>query len=412
MSNTKTMTQKNLLVFLVTVLAIAFAVQSVSAAITVDKVLVNGIDGNVANGVIAGELLEVEVFVSADTKTYEDVTVEAWISSDKGNSVETRKFPLSHNAQSHREILKIKVPSDTKPEENLKLKIYVESEDGTSSQTEVNLVVDRESYLLEILAVDAQPEVKAGESLVMDVVLKNRGRQSSEDTFLRVRIPELGLETQTYFGDLSPVDQSSPDKEDALERRTYLRIPANAPVGLYDVVIEAFNDESFTTMSKRILVAGAEEDTMIVTPSTTKTFAVDETGTYKLTIVNRGSTIRVYDVVLDAPEGLNLDISDSVIVVPAGSSRTIEITANSDTRDDYSFTAIVSSEGKIVTDESFTAHVTESDGKKTTSGTATDNTAVLLTVILAIVFVVLLVVLIVLLTRKPEKIDESGESYY
>ena len=37
---------------------------------------------------------------------------------------------------------------------------------------------------------------------------------------------------------------------------------------------------------------------------------------------------------------------------------------------------------------------------------------VILTIILAIIFLVLLVVLIVLVTKKPEKAEEFGESYY
>ncbi len=37
---------------------------------------------------------------------------------------------------------------------------------------------------------------------------------------------------------------------------------------------------------------------------------------------------------------------------------------------------------------------------------------VVLTIILAIVFLVLLVVLIVLIGKKPEKVEEFGESYY
>lgn len=274
--------------------------------------------------------------------------------------------------------------------------------------------MQRESYVVEILAVDMPQEVKTGEPLVLDVVLKNRGRHLAEDTFLKVRIPELGLETQTFYGDLSPTDEGGDraDREDSIERRTFLRIPANVPVGLYDVIIEAFNADSFVSVQKRILIAGAEEDTMIVTQSNSRTFSSGETGTYKLTIVNRGSIVRIYDIVLDAPTGLNLDIDEPVVVVPAGSSRTVEISATSDAKDDYTFIAIVHSDGKVISDETFTARVTEGDGVVSARGDSTGNAAILLTVILAIVFIVLLVVLIVLLTRKPEKSEEFGESYY
>jgi preprotein translocase subunit SecG len=57
----------------------------------------------------------------------------------------------------------------------------------------------------------------------------------------------------------------------------------------------------------------------------------------------------------------------------------------------------------------------EFDNASITTGTTDNGQAagvVILTVILVIIFVVLLIVLIVLLTRKPDREDELGESYY
>ncbi|MBU1050973.1 MAG: hypothetical protein KJ718_00260 [Nanoarchaeota archaeon] len=402
------MSKKNLLVLLVSVFALfVLGVSNASAAITVNDVLVNGI-GSGTVGVIAGEYLDVEVFVSADA-THEDVTIEAWISGDKSGSVETRRFVLTSNADLHRERLSIKVPSNIDPEESLKLNIFVESEDGTSTHETVSLTADRESYTLEILSVDMQPEVSVGDSLVVDVVLKNRGRQFADDTFLRIRIPELGLEEQTYFGDLSPVDQDNPDKEDAVERRTYIRVPANAEPGLYTVELEAFNSDSFDRLERRVLVTGgAVENTMVVTSGQSKTFGTGQTETYTLTLVNRGNVVRVFELIADSPEKLDVEVSEPLIVVPAGSSRTVEVFVDSAVRDEYTFTIdVLSDSGTLIDQKTFRANVEEGSKSEIKA-----NTTVLLTVILAIVFVVLLVVLIVLLTRKPETKEEFGESYY
>ena len=49
---------------------------------------------------------------------------------------------------------------------------------------------------------------------------------------------------------------------------------------------------------------------------------------------------------------------------------------------------------------------------KSIASAATNSNIVVITIVLAIIFVVLLVILIVLLTRKPEKSEEFGESYY
>jgi len=426
METIKTMSRKNLLVLLVTVFALALSFQSVSAFGEITSVEVNGLEALGANGNpvgidfsnFAGErvpvLVRFDAAGAANEVVAENARVVVWISGERTDAVESPRFDVLGGRTYARTVF-INVPFDLDEDldESRVLEVAVESEEeGTADEVSIDLTVQRESYLLEILAVDMQPEVQAGQSLVFDVVLKNRGRQLAEDTFLRIRVPELGLETQTYFGDLSSRDQggSVADRDDAVERRAYLRIPADVPLGLYSVMIEAFNDDSFASLEKRVLVAGAEEDTMVITPSNSKTFSTGDTGVYKLTLVNRGSVVRVYEIELDSSAGLNVEVSDPLVVVPAGSSRTVDISANADVRDDYTFTAIVHSDGKVIGDESFTASVTEGNGRADSIGSS--SAAVLLTVILAIVFVVLLVVLIVLLTRKPDKTEEFGESYY
>src|SRR3989338_7224450 len=94
-------------------------------------------------------------------------------------------------------------------------------------------------------------EAKAGDVLAIDVVLKNRGSHFSEDTFVVVRIPALGIQDRAYFGDLAPVDEPvydyfgedyiQSDEVDSAERRLFLKIPSSAPVGVYVVEVEAVN---------------------------------------------------------------------------------------------------------------------------------------------------------------------------
>ena len=110
---------------------------------------------------------------------------------------------------------------------------------------------------------------------------------------------------------------------------------------------------------------------------------------------------------MGSSSGLNVEVSEPVVAVPAGTSKTVKIMASAEKAGKYDFAVNVHSEGELVKEEKFTLD-TEGSNARATAGNAT----VLLTVILAIVFVVLLVVLIVLLTRKPEKSEELGESYY
>ncbi len=404
------MQNKNLLVFLVGVLAIVLAVQTVSAFGSITRIEVNGIDatsGVVNFATFSGETIDVDVRFDA-TANAEDVRLKAWISGESENAVVSSRQVVYANG-TYSFSLEVPMPSDL--DEFLadvrKLEIVVESkQDGTADEETVNLRVQRESYEIQVLSVSMDSQVMAGEPLLVDVVLKNRGIELAEDTYVKVRIPELGLETQSYFGDLSAVDQSNPDKEDAVERRAFLRIPASAKAGVYTVLVEAYNSDSVDRIERKILVVGAEGETMVVPSTTSKTFSTDEDVEYTLTIVNSGSQVRVYELDVVAPSDLSLDVSEPVVVVPAGSSRSVTLTASSNVEGRYAFTVNVISDGQVIDSKAFSANV---EGNGVRSGT---NTTVLLTVVLAIIFVVLLVVLIVLLTRKPDKQEEFSESSY
>ncbi len=410
----QTMANKNLLVLLVGILALAlFSTASVSAFGTIADVEVSGIDAlggsvNLAN--FAGDKVPVLVTFGAQQPA-EDVRIKAWISGERENAAVSERFDVIAG-RTYSKVLYVPIPSDLdERDESRKLEIVVESRNaGTAAEVTIDLTVQRESYRIEILSVQMPSKVKAGEVVPVDVVLKNRGRQFAEDNYLRIVVPELGLETRTYFGDLSPVDQGghNPEKEDAVERRAFLRLPSTVQSGLYTVQLEAFNEDSVAKAEKKLLVADAGADTSVVASSSTKTFSVGQTQEYTMTIVNRGTSVGIYELTVNAPSELNVDVDEPVVVVPAGSSRSVKINAESSDEGVYTFAVNVETEnGQVLQEKSFKANV-----KGTSSAGVAQNTTLLLTVILAIVFVVLLVVLIVLLTRKPAKTEEFGESYY
>ena len=413
METKKTMALKNLWVFLVAAFALVLVAQSVSAFGNITAVEINGVDAltgiNFAN--FAGQTVDVHVSFLA-TSNAEDVRIKAWFSGERENAFVSERFDVIAGSLYTRTV-RIDVPSDLDNEldQSRTLEIVVENRDRTADEKTINVRVQRESYNLQILSLNMQPEIRAGESLAVDVVLKNRGSHFADDTFLVVRIPQLGLETRTYFGDLSALDQSDPDKEDAVERRTYLRIPMRVTAGLYTVELEAFNSDSVARAERRVLISGVAEEARVISSATSKSFAVGETAEYKLTVVNRGTIIGVYNINADAPTGLNVEVGDPVIVVPAGSSKTVSVFADASESDNYSFTVDVTSEDGAVIDQEQFRHDVVKNGRNGTVVSA-GNTTLLLTVVLAIVFIVLLVVLIVLLTRKPETKEEFGESYY
>jgi hypothetical protein len=409
----ETMKSKQM-VYLVAALVLAvFAIASVSAVDfgDISSVKVNGVEassGTVNVGAVAGETLPVEVTFASNglANVSEDVRVKAWISGARDYSVSSKRFVVRSNTAYHW-LVSVQVPYNLDPTEDLKLIVRVEDQNGMADEKTISLAGQRESYLVEILDVNMDNKVSAGSNLALDVVLKNRGYEEAEDTFVRATITSLGLEAKAYFSDLAPVDQSNPDKNDAAERRLLLKVPANTPAGLYNVEVSAYNADSVTTMTKKVAVVGAEQDSTVVSPVHSQTVAPGEDASYSLTLVNSGNNIAVYELVVDASSGLSVDVSDAIVAVPAGSSKTVKVDANAAKAGTYTFAVNVhSSDGQLVKTESFTL---KAEGSSTTKFSG--NATVLLTVVLAIIFVVLLVVLIVLLTRKPKK-EEFGESYY
>lgn len=409
------MASKTILGVIVAVLALALIVSSVGAMGTavIRELEINGVEVQATSEIVkvagfSGQQVPVRVEFKSNIDA-ENVRIRSWVSGDRENAYLSERFRvIAGNVYSRTALLNM--PSDIdddRLDEPFTLNVVIESKnEGELASKTVNLVVERESYVLEILDVDMEDSVKAGETLFLDVVLKNRGSQFAEDAFVRASIPSLGIEDRAYFGDLSAIDQSHPDKENTVERRLFLRIPSNAPIGLHVIEVEAFNPDSVTSLTRKVVVGGASEDTKIVAPMHSKSFAVGENGAYSVTIVNTGNTVRVYEFSIERTGGLTLGFSEPIVAVPAGTSRTVEVIASADEPDTYNFAINVNSDGELVKTESFSANVEEN------GAVSAGNLTVLLTVILAIVFIVLLVVLIVLLTRRPERPEETGESYY
>jgi hypothetical protein len=134
------------------------------------------------------------------------------------------------------------------------------------------------------------------------------------------------------------------------------------------------------------------------------TSKVGEKADFNLMIVNPTNDIAVYKIV---PENSDLTVSadSSVVTVPAGSSRSVTVTASADSTGDHNFTVDVLKGNQLTGKVDLTL----------TAESGVSNPVAVLTIVLAVIFVVLLVVLIVLVTKKPkakQQTEEFGESYY
>jgi len=418
------MESKAILVSLLTIFAVLIASVLVSASdlsVSNLRLSVKGVEFTYPNNEIvqadAGETIPIKVIFTAN-EDVSDVRVKTEISGYRDDiTASTARFDIVSGA-TYSKLLSLKVPTDVDPAEDYTLTVTIEAKNKEFEQ-ELTLRIQRESYNLEVLSVDAARQVTAGSNLAVNVVLKNRGSHRVDDTFVVARIPELNIEKRVYFGDLTPIDghygavvdvngntvlYEDSDKEDAAERTLFLAIPSDAKAGVYNLEVEATTADTTTKTTKTVVIAGTEQRSDVLTAMTSKDVQSGQTVTYDLVVINSGDKIAVYNIVPESAQNLIVSVDEPIITVPADSSKTVKVTATAgDVMGTFNFAVNVNSQDQLVKRVNFSANVS----KKSFS-----NNVMVLTVILAIIFVVLLIVLIVLLTRKPEKTEEFGESYY
>jgi uncharacterized membrane protein len=285
--------------------------------------------------------------------------------------------------------------------DNLYVIVTITAEDMVPSVTWYPISVQRNAYQLSVLSVDYDATAFAGETVPVSVVIRNRGFENSQDGFVTVTIPELGVSAKGYFGDLVAIEdcENNCDNTDSAQKIVSLKLPSTAKDGVYELVVKVYDDDSVTTVTKQIKVS-ASTDTQIVSAMKNQDIKAGQTKTYELILVNSANKVMVYN--LQAVSGSDLSVSvPSVVTVDAGSSKTVQVivTASSDAEKGvYPFTVEANGQSTV-----FSANVT---------GANASMSAIVLTVILVVVFIALLAVLIVLLTRKDKPASEEVETSY
>jgi len=386
MNKTKMM-KKNLLVSFLAVLAVslvAIAFVSASDLVSVESVKINGVtdNGNGDISVSAGEKIAVELTFEA-SEDASDVRLKA---SLEGTKVDSDSEIFVGDVEAGKRYIKtvvVQVPYELKDEvsDDLTLSVKVWNGDFKTELDDVTLRVQRASYNVNVVSVETPQTISAGDVVPVDVVLKNVGYNDLDDLYVSVKVAALNIEAKAYFGDVVAVEEGTGDNKDSdtVRGRLFLQVPYNAESGVYSLEVSVSNSEMAASKVKQVFVGNELPSSVIKSGNS-------------LILVNPTSKLKVYTLVADAPA----TVSESVVVVPAGSSRTVTVESNSASQ----FSVSVLSGDNLVGKAEFTG--TEA---------ASSNAVVVLTVILAIIFVVLLIALIVLVTKKPEK-EEFGESYY
>lgn len=360
--------------------------------------------------VIAGETVPIEVTFTAEADV-SDVRIKAELEGDKVDVYVLSKSFDVEAGHSYKKTLTLKVPSELKDDlsDDLTLNVRIWGGDYESEYEDILVRVQRPSYNPVLKSVSFSQSVDAGETFPVDLVLKNMGYNDLDDIYVTVGIPELGVEKTSYFGDLVSTCESEEgcddDEDDTVSGRLYLEVPYDAEAGVYELEVKITNDDVESTVSEQISVKNDFTSNVIVT-SSQKSANVGEEAEYNLLLVNPTNSLKVYRIVTESSGELSSGVDESVVAVPAGSSKTVTVKAKASEAGAYDFDV------HIFSGEKLTDTVTLSLTAEESTAVGVSNPIVVLTVVLAIIFLVLLIVLIVLLGRKPKKQEEFGESYY
>ena len=381
------MNAKKLLVSFLLIASVLFLATAVSATyatseVTVDSVTVS--PGTVSDtSVIAGETIEVKVEFSS-TADDENVRIKAELEGKTSDVLAVTPLFDVKADKTYVKTLVLKVPSDLDEDEtsdDLTLRLKV----GDSVWVEYTLGVQRTSYAVAVKSVITSNSVNAGTSMPVEVVLKNVGYNDASDVYVTVSIPELNIAKSAYFGDLVTGEFEASDDADDSDTNTasgklYLEVPYTAKAGVYTLTVQVENDETTSTVAKEITIENGVSDLAIRSGN-------------DLVVLNPTNQLKVYTVAYNGNE--------VTVVVPAVSSKNVAIEVP---EGDYNFDVTVLSGATVLSTVAFSG---------TSQGTVElTNPVFVLTVILSVVFLVLLVVLVVLITKKPQKAEEFGESYY
>jgi hypothetical protein len=344
---------------------------------------IDGIDvSEFTPSVIVGESITVKVSFTSLVDA-SDVRIRADLDLN-GESVDlkTNSFDVEACGR-YVKRLTLVVPEDLDDDElsdyaTLDLRIW--NGDFENKIENINLKVQRVSYNADIKSIIVSSSLEAGKLSSVDVVLRNSGYNELEDLYVTVRILELGVEKTGYFGDLVALeDDDDDDDKDTVSGRIYLEVPYDVASGIYTLEVEVENDDFSDVVKKEVSITNGFPEVVMKSGN-------------NLLVLNPTDNLKVYKVVYPSEE--------MTIVVQAGSSKLVSIETPAG---EYSFDVFVFDGNKLVGTVNYEG-VSESE--------TLTSPVIVLTVILAVIFVVLLVVMIVLITKKPEKAEEFGESYY
>jgi len=391
--------QKTFGVSFLVIASILVLMSFASADVNFSSVKVNGIETSVSGinaAVLAGNSVPLTVTFTA-TSTQSNVRLRAEFQGPNGD-VQNEIFVGDIEAnQTYLESLSLNVPSNIGDIQSDNLNLVLTVWNGNfQSQKTIVLRDQRQSYNVGIMSLNTVDSANAGSLLPVNVVLKNTGYNDLSDVYVTVSVPALGLQRTAYFGDLTNPSSNN----DTTSGTVYIQLPYNATPGTYTVQAEIRNSYLDIAAADTFNINN-DFQSNVIADNSQQTSGIGQDVTYNLEIVNPTTNIKVYQIVPQTTSGVSMS-TDSIVTVPAGTSRTVALVAKANSAGNYNMTVNVFSGGQLTGNTDLTLNAQG----------GVSNPVIILTIVLAIIFVVLLVVLLVLVTKKPKKQEGFNESYY
>ncbi len=365
-----------------------------------------------------GDELDVRVKLEA-TADVEDVSVLARVFGDEHYDVLEVSDNFDMQAGDRQTVdLTLRLP-EIADEGSYKLRVIVADRDGAAKVYNYNLRVDAQRHFVMIDDVYFSPNarVEAGRALLSVVRLENLGEGSEDGVRVTVSLPALGVSATDY------VDEMDADDEVSTEE-LYLRIPADAASGVYDVLVDVEYDEGFATESAvyQIEVVGAPEPadepadeparpgrTVVSVGLETQDVVAGAGGAiYPVTLSNEGSEAKTYTLGTSGADSFaTVEVSpSSLVMLKPGETKTVYVyvSANEDaTTGAHSFSVDIKNGAETLQQVPLTANVVAPQGGDW------DGVKKGLEVGLIVLIIVLIVLGLIVAFSKAKKGDDDGD---
>ncbi len=329
--------------------------------ISIDSVEVESeiVAENENNMVVIGEVkkdLDVRVRLTS-LETIKDARVEAILTFENGDVVAdaTKTFDIGKDESA---VKKLELPVVSKFERNnFQLRIKVADAEGDSEEKVYGLKLSDNKFPFIISTISLSPEnkIEAGKHLGARLAFKNIGVAPLEGVTAKISIPELGVSSTKFIGQVVNSGQSFEIREDFV-----LKILDTVSTGTYTIRSEINSQSGRQTEIKEmpVFIIGKTDQKktiindkiLIEVPLVSQNMFLDREVIYPITLTNEGPGANSYTLLLDGGGWADLRLAEpNVFIIKPKESKTINVYASSKaTLGEHLFLATIKTGDKIL----------------------------------------------------------------